>query len=176
VISPAGTGLIYLTSASRIGFGLSRNGYVPEAFEKSSPKTKIPVFGVISRLSLACFSCSVPELGRPGGRCDKRLGAHVRRCPVGTWSPSIEQARAGSRLQPARRQGLSPLAFVFANFIVYWSGWSTYSTLMVAMVIGYILMAVSRCSTSTRTSRRSTGGSQVDLSLPDRARHHLLLR
>jgi len=32
---------------------------------------------------------------------------------------------------------------VLANFIVYWSGWSTYSTLMVVMLIGFALMAIS---------------------------------
>ncbi|MDT4913336.1 MAG: hypothetical protein QOC66_2464, partial [Pseudonocardiales bacterium] len=33
VVSPAGTGLIYVTGSSRVSYGLSRNGYVPTAFE-----------------------------------------------------------------------------------------------------------------------------------------------
>ena len=36
---------------------------------------------------------------------------------------------------------LAPAAFVLANFIVYWAGWATYSTLMVVMLIGYVLIA-----------------------------------
>jgi amino acid transporter len=36
VISPSGTGLIYLTSTSRLSYGLSKNGYVPTAFEKTN--------------------------------------------------------------------------------------------------------------------------------------------
>ena len=47
IVSPGGTGLIYLTSASRISFGLSRNGYIPSAFERNSRRTKVPVFGII---------------------------------------------------------------------------------------------------------------------------------
>jgi len=39
-ISPAGTVLIYLTSASRISFGLSKNGYVPEAFARNSARRR----------------------------------------------------------------------------------------------------------------------------------------
>jgi hypothetical protein len=35
---------------------------------------------------------------------------------------------------------LSPLSFVLANFIVYWAGWGTYSTLMVVMIIGFLLI------------------------------------
>src|SRR5207248_4516958 len=35
IISPGGTGLIYTTSTSRVAYGLSRNGYVPSAFERT---------------------------------------------------------------------------------------------------------------------------------------------
>ncbi len=38
---------------------------------------------------------------------------------------------------------LSPLAFIFASIIVYWSGWGVYSTLMIVVVIGYLLMLLS---------------------------------
>ena len=38
---------------------------------------------------------------------------------------------------------MAPLGFVLATFIVYWAGWSTYTTLMVALLIGYGLMLVS---------------------------------
>ena len=38
---------------------------------------------------------------------------------------------------------MAPLAFVLATLIVYWAGWSTYTTLMVALLVGYALMALS---------------------------------
>jgi hypothetical protein len=38
---------------------------------------------------------------------------------------------------------LAPLAFVCASWIIYWSGWQTLTTLMVAMLIGYTLVALS---------------------------------
>jgi amino acid transporter len=38
---------------------------------------------------------------------------------------------------------MAPLGFVCATWIIYWSGWQTVTTLMVAMLIGYALMAVS---------------------------------
>jgi len=38
VISPGGTGLIYNTTTSRLSFGLSKNGFVPEIFEATSKK------------------------------------------------------------------------------------------------------------------------------------------
>jgi hypothetical protein len=39
---------------------------------------------------------------------------------------------------------LIPLSFILANFIVYWAGWGAYTTLMVALIIGYLLMMASR--------------------------------
>jgi amino acid transporter len=38
---------------------------------------------------------------------------------------------------------IAPLSFVLANFIVYWSGWNTVSLLMVVLLVGYALMALS---------------------------------
>ena len=46
VVSPGGTGLIYLTSASRISYGLSKNGYVPAALEDTRIR-KVPWIGII---------------------------------------------------------------------------------------------------------------------------------
>src|SRR6266545_6884352 len=46
IISPSGTGLIYTTAGSRVSYGLSRNGYVPDAFEKTN-KRGVPWFGLL---------------------------------------------------------------------------------------------------------------------------------
>ncbi|HYA45744.1 MAG TPA: APC family permease [Acidimicrobiales bacterium] len=42
VVSPSGTGLLYLTGASRLSFGLSRDGYVPKLFlvEDGAPMSR----------------------------------------------------------------------------------------------------------------------------------------
>jgi amino acid transporter len=39
---------------------------------------------------------------------------------------------------------MAPLAFVGANMVVYWAGWYTVGTLMIVILVGYILMLVSR--------------------------------
>ena len=38
---------------------------------------------------------------------------------------------------------LAPAAFAAASLIVYFSGWETYSTLMVALLLGYLLIGIS---------------------------------
>ncbi len=144
VISPGGTGLIYLTSASRLSFGLSKNGYIPHIFERNSPRTKVPVFGIIissiigilfllpfpswkALVSVVTSASVMMYAGAP-----LALGALRRQKPD---LPRIYRLPAGNIL--------APLAFVLANFIVYWAGWGTYTTLMVALIIGFILMGVS---------------------------------
>jgi amino acid transporter len=143
-ISPSGTGLIYLTSASRISFGLSKNGYLPHAFERNSPRSRVPVFGVIiSAVIGLLFLLPFPSW-------EKLVG-------VVTDASVLMYAGAPLALGALRRQKpdlprpyrlpaahiTAPLAFVLATFIVYWAGWSTYTTLMVALLIGYALMWLS---------------------------------
>jgi amino acid transporter len=143
VISPTGTGLIYTTSSSRLSFGLSKNGYVPTAFERTDQR-RVPVFGII-------FSAVVGLLFL---------------LPFPSWSALVSIVTSASVLMYAaaplalgalRRQKpdlprvyrlpfatvLAPLAFVCATWIIYWSGWQTNTTLMVAMLVGYGLMALS---------------------------------
>jgi amino acid transporter len=45
VISPGGTGLIYVTGSSRVSYGLSRNGYFPSWFEATGRRGVCPGSG-----------------------------------------------------------------------------------------------------------------------------------
>jgi amino acid transporter len=143
VISPSGTGLIYTTSASRLSFGLSKNGYVPTAFEATDQR-RVPIFGIVfAALIGLLFLLPFPS-----------WGALVK---IVTSASVLMYASAPLALGALRRQKpdlprvyrlplaalLAPLGFVCATWIIYWSGWQTVTTLMVAMLIGYALMALS---------------------------------
>jgi amino acid transporter len=144
VISPAGTGLIYLTSASRISFGLSKNGYIPDAFEKTN-RFKIPAFAVIiTALIGLLFLLPFPSWS---SLVTVVTGASVL---MYASAPLALGALRKSKPDIAKLYTLPggkfwiPASFVLANFVVYWAGWQTYSTLMVALILGYLLMIVSR--------------------------------
>ncbi len=144
VISPGGTGLIYLTSSSRLSFGLSRNGFVPTLFERTDRRTRVPWFGVLfatvigllfllpfpSWASLVNVVTSASVLMYAGAPL--ALGALRRQKPE---LPRVYRLRWAPVLAPA--------SFVAASLIVFWAGWQTYTTLMVAMLIGYALIAIS---------------------------------
>jgi amino acid transporter len=144
VASPAGTGLIYLTASTRLSYGLSKNGYIPEVFEKTSQRAKIPVFGVIIAAIVGIlFLLPFPSWSSliylaTGASVLMYAGAPLA---LGALRHSKPELARSYRLPAARV--IAPLSFVLANFIVYWSGWNTVSLLMAVLLIGYALMALS---------------------------------
>jgi len=58
VISPGGTGLIYVTATSRVSFGLSRNGYAPTGYERTNSRG-VPWVGLITAFVVGCV-CFLP--------------------------------------------------------------------------------------------------------------------
>jgi amino acid transporter len=143
VISPSGTGLIYTTSASRLSFGLSRNGYVPTAFETTDQR-RVPVFGIIFAAIIGLlFLLPFPSWSALVGIVTSASVLMYAAAPLSLGALRLQKPDLprGYRLPGAAV--LAPLGFVCATWIVYWSGWQTVTTLMVAMLVGYVLMALS---------------------------------
>jgi amino acid transporter len=144
VISPGGTGLIYLTSASRISFGLSKNGYIPEAFERNSERTKVPVFGItITAIIGLLFLLPFPSWSKLVGVVTSASVLMYAGAPLALGALRLQKPELERAYRLPLGGVLAPLSFVLANFIVYWAGWGTYSTLMVVMILGFLLMAAS---------------------------------
>jgi amino acid transporter len=139
-ISPYGTGQIYMTSSSRVGYGLARNRYYPSLFTKTD-KNGVPWFSLIlgflfglvfllpfpswhSLVSLVTSASVLMYAGAP-----LALGAFRKVLPDAN--------------RPYRMPGavvIGPLAFIVANLIIYWAGFETLWKLGVAIVIGYLLI------------------------------------
>ncbi len=141
-VSPFGTGLIYQTSTSRIGYGLARNRYYPQAFAKVD-KNGVPwislllafAFGLVFLLpfpswhSLVSLVTSASVLMYAGAPLS--MGAFRRTVPDAN--------------RPYRMPGavvLGPIAFIVANLIIYWSGFETIWKLGICMVIGYVVIGI----------------------------------
>ncbi|WP_375493671.1 APC family permease [uncultured Jatrophihabitans sp.] len=144
VVSPAGTGLIYLTSGSRIGFGLSKNGSVPVVFEKASGRSKVPVFGILFTAAIGLlFLLPFPAWNKLVGVVTVAsilmyAGAPLALGALRGQKPNLERAY---RLPAASI--LAPVGFILANYVIMWAGWPTYSTMIVVMIIGLLLMGSS---------------------------------
>jgi amino acid transporter len=145
VVSPGGTGLLYLTGASRLSFGLSREGYVPKIFLVEDERTDVPLWGVIMSGALGLlFLMPFPSWSKlvsvvTGAVVLMYAGAPLA---LGALRRSRPEVNRPYRLPAAAL--LTPASFVFATFIAYWSGWQTISTLMIALLLGYALMGFAR--------------------------------
>ena len=144
IISPGGTGLIYTAASSRVSYGLSRNGYVPEAFERLSGRG-VPWVGVVTAFVVGCI-CFLPF---PSWQSLVGLitSASVLMYAGAPLSLGVFRRRLPDAERPYRlplAQVLAPLAFIVSSLIILWSGWTTDWKLGVAILLGYVILALSR--------------------------------
>ena len=162
VVSPAGTGLVYMGTSSRLSYGLGRNGYFPRGISRiSTPGRPDRVHHHLLHHRRTGVP-AVPELGRPGR--PRHLGDrdHVRvrpAVPGGLRKQDPDRPRA-YRLPAAKV--LCPLAFIFANFIVYFAGWSARSSgCTCSSSSGSSSSRSTRCRSRPSGARSSTGGPRA---------------
>jgi amino acid transporter len=144
IVSPGGTGLIYTAASSRVSYGLSRNGYVPQAFERLSSRS-VPWVGVVTAFVVGCI-CFLPF---PSWQSLVGLitSASVLMYAGAPLSLGVFRRRLPNAERPYRLPAagiLSPLAFVVSGLIILWSGWTTDWKLGIAILLGYVILAVSR--------------------------------
>jgi amino acid transporter len=118
---------------------------VPKLFLVEDERTDVPLWGVIMSGALGLlFLLPFPSWGKlvsvvTGAVVLMYAGAPLA---LGSLRRSRPELRRPYRLPAAGL--LAPASFVFATFIAYWSGWQTISTLMLALVLGYGFMGLSR--------------------------------
>jgi amino acid transporter len=143
VVSPGGTGLMYETSSARLSFGLSRNGYIPTVFERVS-RSRVPVFGVIiATLVGVLFLLPFPSWSKLVGIVTSASVLMYAGAPVALGALRRSKPNLPRTYRLPAGEILAPLAFVGAGWIILFSGWQTYTTLIVAMLIGYGLIWLS---------------------------------
>jgi amino acid transporter len=144
VVSPAGTGLIYQTSSSRLSFGLARNGYIPSAFEVVNPRTKVPVLGVIVATIIGLlFLLPFPSWSELVNVVTSASVLMYAAAPLALAALRKQKPELHRNYRLPAAGFMAPMSFVFATWVIIFAGWETYTTLMVAMLIGYGLIAIS---------------------------------
>ncbi|MEU6235468.1 APC family permease [Kitasatospora sp. NPDC047058] len=140
IISPAGTGLVYMTSSSRVTYGLSRNGYAPQSLQFTD-KRSVPWLGLTVAwvAGVLCF-LPFPSWQRLVGFITSAVvlmyaGAPLAFGVLRKRLPALER----SYHLPAGTI-VSPIAFVVATLVIFWSGWDTLWRLGLAILIGYLLL------------------------------------
>ena len=141
-VSPFGTGLIYQTSTSRVGYGLARNRYYPQLFAKVD-RNGIPWFSlIIAFLFGLLFLLPFPSWHSLVGLVTSASVLMYAGAPL---SLAAFRGQVPEASRPYRMPGavwLAPLAFIMSNLLIYWSGFEVLWKLAIAIVIGYVLIGI----------------------------------
>ena len=116
---------------------------MPDKFEKTN-RARVPMFGILFTTALGMlFLLPFPSWSKLVGIATSSSVLMYAGAPLalGALRKSKPDLPRAYRLPAAGV--LAPLAFVFATWVIYWSGWQTLTTLTVAMLIGYALVAIS---------------------------------
>jgi amino acid transporter len=144
IVSPSGTGLIYLTSGSRILFALSKNGYIPETFENVSGRARVPVTAILLTAVVGLiFLLPFPSWAKLVGVVTSASVLMYAGAPLALGALRLQKPDLPRSYRMPAAGFLAPAAFAAASLIVYFSGWATYSTLLVALLLGYLLIGIS---------------------------------
>ena len=142
-ISPAGTGLVYIGTSSRLSYALGRNGYIPGAVDKVS-RRGVPFFSIILALIVGLiFFLPFPSWQSLVGLVTSATAIMYAFAPV---SLAALRRSDPERKRPYRLPAasvLSPLGFIAANLIIYWSTWLVVWKLGLAMILGLVLFGIS---------------------------------
>jgi len=142
IISPAGTGLVYSGTSSRLSYSLSRNGYVPPALgqvdKRGVPFVSLIFCWIIGLLVFLPFPSWAGMVG---------LVTAATVLMYAMAPPSLAALRRSDpdRVRPYRLPAahiLAPVSFVCANFIVYWAGWNTIFWLYIFIIAGFVVFFV----------------------------------
>ena len=144
IVSPAGTGLVYVSAASRLSYSMAKTRFVP------------PVFAAIDRRGVPWFSIIF------GG-----VFGCILFLPFGSWAGLVAAITAASsfmysfapvaavslrKSDPHRERPyhapilniIAPFSFVVSGFIIYWSGTANVIKLDVAVLFFLILYMIAR--------------------------------
>ena len=142
IISPAGTGVVYVATSSRLSYALGEEREMPRALvttnRKSVPVVSILVSAVVGLLAFGPF---------------KSWGALVTVITATTaimyaFAPislaalhKLDASRSRNYRVPAP-QLLLPAAFCSANLVIYWGGFDTTWKLVSAIAVGLAFFAI----------------------------------
>lgn len=145
VISPAGTGNVFMAGAGRVLYAWAKNGYLPKAFAKVDPKTGIPRAALWLSLVLAFLWTLPAQFQAWGGLINAVTSAFVLTYMVGPVTAGSFRKVAPGLKRPFVLKGfswISPLAFIAASLIAYWSGYEVMRLLVILNIIAFVVFTL----------------------------------
>jgi amino acid transporter len=144
IISPAGTGLVYLSATSRLSYSLAKVRFVPPVFA-AIDRRGVPWFSIVFGGVFGCF------LFLPFGGWASLVSAITAASAfMYSFAPVAALSLRKSdpdRVRPYRAPVLNviaPFSFIVTGEIVYWSGTTNIVKLDIAVVFFLLLYVIAR--------------------------------
>lgn len=136
VLSPSGTGNIYLSATARQIFAWSKNGTFFKRFTRVDQQTGVPRAALWLSFFMALFWTLPFPSWQALVQVNSAAGVLVfAMIPIAAAS----FRRTAPHIQGAFRTkwmgAVAPIAFIVTSFITFWVGWSTISWVITAMII-----------------------------------------
>ena len=157
IISPGGTGLVYLAGTSRLSYSLARIRFLPPVFQ-TIDRRGVPWFSILFGGVFGCF------LFLPFGSWAKLVGAITAASSfMYSFAPvaAVSLRRSDpDRERPYRVPGLAiiaPFSFIVSGLIIYWSGTVNVIKLDLAVIFFLVLYFIARVFDSPTRPRSISG-------------------
>jgi amino acid transporter len=142
VISPAGTGVVYVGTAARLSYALGEEREMPSALGSTNARG-VPVVSIVVAFVVGCVALGPFKSWNA-------LVSVVTSATAIMYAFAPLSLAALHKLDPDRPRGyrvplpkiLLPAAFCAANLIIYWGGFQTTWKLVCAMVVGLGLFSL----------------------------------
>ena len=145
VVSPSGTGNIFMSTSSRVVFGWARNGTLFRVFGRVNRATGVPRPALWLTLGLSIFwMLPFPSWDALVAVVSSALIFTYAVAPISAYAL---RRNAPDMPRPFYLKGLDvigPLSFIIASLILYWAGWSTLSWLLGVQLLMFVIYLLAR--------------------------------
>lgn len=142
IVSPFGTGLIYTTNTSRLGYGMAEVGSAPKAMRRLN-RNGVPWISLLATFVIACiFFFPFPSWHQLVGYVSDIT---VLSYGIGPIVLLIMRQRRPDEHRPFRLKGakfVAPLAFIASNWVIFWTGCTTVTFLFGLLGSLFVLYAL----------------------------------
>jgi len=142
ILGPLAAALMYMSSASRSLFGMSKNGHLPNIFQKLTTEGN-PIFAIIVSfvLGMSLFA-PLPGWDKMITFLTSLMAITYALGPICLLSLRYQAPNRHRPFKLPFATFWATLAFYICTLLTYWSGWHVISKLSIAIIIGFIVLLI----------------------------------
>lgn len=142
IIAPLAAALMYCSSASRSLFGMSKNGYIPQFFQKLTPQGN-PYWAIIINFAIGMlFFAPLPGWSAMISFLTSLLAITYCVGPICLLTLRHQAPQFNRPMRLPCGQLWAYVAFVICTLLAYWSGWAILSKLIFVFAAGLVTMLI----------------------------------